>query len=35
MAAETGRSYAFWKERSARHFYPGDGIGLAIPQPNK
>jgi predicted O-methyltransferase YrrM len=32
IAAETFRAYSFWKERSVRHFYPGDGIGLAVPQ---
>jgi predicted O-methyltransferase YrrM len=31
FAAATGHCYAYWQERPERHFYPGGGLGVAVP----
>ncbi len=31
FSAAAGRTYAFWQERPAHHFYPGSGIGMSLP----
>jgi len=31
FAADHGLRFSFWRERVAGHFYPGAGIGLAVP----
>lgn len=31
-ARASGRSFAFFRERPRRHFYPGGGIGLSLPR---
>lgn len=30
FSAAMGRSFAFWQERPAHHFYPGSGIGVSL-----